>query len=119
MALAWAVASSGIEVEGAVAASGALTAATLTTTGDEQRDEQCANSDTPLRKYDRQLTLFKRDWQDLSTGQRAALCEWAGRQWRPLRMPLGAELWPAAAALCACPLAGCALCATRQAAVGC
>ena len=71
----------------------------LTTTGDEQRDEQCANSDTPLRKYDRQLTLFKRDWQDLSTGQRAALCEWAGRQWRPLRMPLGAELELAAAAV--------------------
>ena len=52
-----------------------------------------------LRLYARQIELFHHQWARLSGMQRAALKEWACRQWRPLRTPLAAELERAALAV--------------------
>ena len=52
---------------------------------DEQRDSQ------KLRPYRLQVRQFELEWAALSQGQRTALCEWAGRQARPLSLPLSAE----------------------------
>ena len=52
-----------------------------------------------FKTYARQLDAFQLQWRGLTSGQRSALCELSGRQWRPLRLPLSEELERAARAV--------------------
>ena len=51
-----------------------------------------------LRKHRRQIEAFLLEYSALSNSQRTSLGEWAGRQFRPVQLPLCNELESAAAA---------------------